>query len=209
VNAPLPARRRLPRRYRWRILALVLIPSVVAAPWAVVRVTTASAIQPSGSQLEPADVALILGAKVHADGRPSRFLRERVEAGVALYLDGTVSQLIMSGDGNASEGYSEPEVMKQIAIDMGVPADAILVDPLGIDTYSSCLRARDVYGVTSMIVVSQEFHLARAVWIAERLGIPARGVYPAVNYRWSTLKGHVREVAAVAKAVMDVYGKRD
>lgn len=202
-------RRRLHPRYRWLIAAVVAVPTLVAAPWGYVRLATASAISPAGASGVPhADAALVLGARVYADGRPSRFLRERVETGVALYKAGTVDVIIMSGDGEDSSGFGEPAVMRRVAEDMGVPADAIIEDPLGLDTYSSCARASDVYGMNSVIVATQEFHLPRAVWLCGRAGLNAHGEHPEVRFTKSTVVGHIREVPAVAKAVMDVLRGR-
>lgn len=201
-------RTRLHPRYRWGVVAMVAIPVLVATPWAVVRVSTGSSTHPSDASFARADAAVVLGARVYADGRPSRFLRERVEVGVRLYLDGTVDRLIMSGDGDDSSGFGEPTVMRQVAEDMGVPPEAIVEDPLGIDTYSSCLNVRDTFGATSVIMVSQEFHVPRAVWVCDQIGLDAQGAYPPQRLTKSTVVGHVREVAADAKAMIDVLRGR-
>lgn len=199
---------RLHPRLRWVIVAIVAIPTLVATPWAIVRVGTASSTHPASLTFDHADAAVVLGARVYADGRPSRFLRERVEVGVRLYLDGTVNRLIMSGDGNDSSGFGEPSVMRRVAEDMGVDADAIEEDPLGVDTYSSCVNARDTFGAESVVMVSQEFHVPRAVWVCDRIGLTAQGAYPPQRLTKSTVVGHVREVAADAKAMIDVLRGR-
>lgn len=188
--------------------AVVLVPSLIATPWAIVRISTASSVHPEAASFSHADAAVVLGARVYADGRPSRFLRERVEAGVQLYLDGTVDRLIMSGDGDDSSGFGEPSVMRRVAEDLGVPSDAIEEDPLGVDTYSSCVNARDTFGASSVIMVSQEFHVPRAVWVCDRIGLKAQGAYPPQRLTKSTLVGHAREVAADAKAMVDVLRGR-
>lgn len=200
---------RLPSRYRWRVAAIVAVPVVIALPWMVVRAQTITSVHPAASEFRHADAALVLGARVYEDGRPSRFLRERVEVGVRLYQAGLVDRIIMSGDGEDSSGYGEPIVMRKVAEDMGVPADAIVEDPLGVDTYSSCKRARDEFGVTSLIVATQEFHVPRAVWICDRLGVAAQGAYPPARPTKSTVFGNVREVGAVAKAMLDVARGRE
>ena len=200
--------RRMHGRYRWVVAAIVLVPSLVATPWAIVRISTASSVRPADTTFTHADAAVVLGARVYADGRPSRFLRERIEIGARLYLDGTVDRLIMSGDGDDSSGFGEPSVMRQVAEDMGVPADAIEEDPLGVDTYSSCVNARDSFGANSVIMVSQEFHVPRAVWVCDRIGLHAQGAFPPQRLTKSTVTGHVREVAADAKAMIDVLRGR-
>jgi vancomycin permeability regulator SanA len=198
------ARTRLHPRYRWVMAAVVLVPTLIATPWAVVRLTTASSTHPAQNDFAHADAAVVLGARVYEDGRPSRFLRERVEVGVQLYLDGTVDRIIMSGDGNDSSGFGEPSVMRRVAEEMGVPADAIVEDPLGLDTYSSCVNARDTFNTSSVIMVSQEFHVPRAVWVCDQIGLSSQGAFPPQRLTKSTLIGHVREVAADAKAMIDV-----
>lgn len=200
--------RRVHARYRWTVAAIVLVPSLIATPWAIVRIATASSVLPADTTFTHADAAVVLGARVYADGRPSRFLRERVETGARLYLDGTVDRIIMSGDGDDSSGFGEPSVMRRVAEEMGVPSDAIQEDPLGVDTYSSCVNARDTFGARSVIMVSQEFHVPRAVWVCGRIGLDAQGAYPPQRLTKSTVTGHVREVAADAKAMIDVLRGR-
>ncbi|NYI39895.1 SanA/YdcF family protein [Demequina lutea] len=199
---------RLHPKYRWVAAAIVLVPTFVATPWAIVRISTSSSVRPADATFTHADAAVVLGARVYADGRPSRFLRERIEVGVKLYLDGTVDRIIMSGDGNDSSGFGEPTVMRKVAESMGVPADAIVEDPHGVDTYSSCINARDTFGATSVIMVSQAFHVPRAVWICDNIGLDAQGAYPPQWLTKSTVVGHAREVPADAKAMIDVWSGR-
>lgn len=195
-------------RLRLIIGAVVCLPTLVAGPWLYVRIVTASSISPAADEHRSAQAALVLGARVYEDGRPSRFLRERVEVGVRMYQQGLVDVIIMSGDGDDSSGYGEPSVMRKVAESMGVPSDAIIEDPLGVDTYSSCVRAKETYGMDSVIVATQEFHVPRAVWLCEQAGLQAQGAYPPVRLTKHTVRGHVREVAATAKAVMDVIRGR-
>jgi len=183
---------------------------VVIAPALTARLATVGARHAIASgNFKPADAALVLGARVWADGRPSRFLRERVVVGVRLYRAGLVSHIIMSGAGEDSSGHGEPPVMRRVAESAGVPSDAIIEDPLGVDTYSSCIRARDEYGMRSVIVASQEFHLPRAVWLCERLGLEAQGAFPPPILTEHTIRGHVRELGATAKAMVDFARGRE
>lgn len=177
----------------------------VATPALTARLATVGARHPIASgRFEKADAALVLGARVWPDGRASRFLRERIVTGVRLYRRGLVDVIIMSGAGKDSSGHGEPAVMRRVAEDAGVPPDAIIEDPLGVDTFSSCIRARDVYGMTSVIVATQEFHVPRAVWLCERLGLEAQGAYPPPILGEHTLRGHVREIGATGKAMLDL-----
>ena len=182
----------------------------VVTPALTARLATVGALHPIASgNFKPADAALVLGARVWRDGRPSRFLRERVVVGVRLYRRGIVSQIIMSGAGDDSSGYGEPAVMRKVAEAAGVPPEAIIEDPLGVDTYSSCIRARDEYGMRSVIVATQEFHLPRAVWLCERLGLEAQGAYAPPILTEHTVRGHVRELGATGKAMLDLARGRE
>ncbi len=152
----------------------------------------------------PADAALILGARVWADGRPSRFLRQRVEAGVALYEAGHVELLVLTGAGHNREGLDETEAMHRTARELGVPEEALLKDPHGYDTRESARNAWAV-GINSAIVCSQEFHLPRAMWLCRSVGLDVQGAYPEVlTTRWHTYRGYIREVPATWKAALEI-----
>ena len=182
----------------------------VVTPALTARLATVGARHPIASgSFHHADVALVLGARVWADGRPSRFLRERVVTGVRLYRRGLVDRIIVSGAQQDSSGHGEPAVMRRVAEAAGVPARDIVEDPLGVDTFSSCIRARDVYGVQSVIVATQEFHLPRAVWLCERLGLEAQGAFPPPIITEHTFRGHIRELGATGKAMLDLARGRE
>jgi len=124
----------------------------------------------AGAPTTPA--ALILGAEVYADGRPSPALANRLDVGIELLRLGRVRTLLMSG-GN---GTFEVGAMRAYAMARGVTSDLILLDASGERTFASCLQARDSFGLRRLIVVSQELHMARAVYTCRRLGIDADGV---------------------------------
>jgi vancomycin permeability regulator SanA len=160
-------------------------------------------------ELPDADVALVLGAEVYADGVPSRFLRARLDLAAELYRRGRVRRVLASGDGS-SPYYDETAGMHDYLREAGVAEDDLLIDPAGFDTYDSCLRARDVFGLTRLVLVSQSYHLPRALAICRALGIDAWGVgdesarsSPRV---WS--HGSRREFAANLKLVWDVLSRR-
>ena len=185
--------------------AVMSLAALAAAPVVLTRATSIGRIHSAESTaLAPAPVALVLGARVWEDGRPSRFLRQRVEVGVQLYRRGLVGRLLMSGAGHNREGQDEPGCMARVAEEMGVPFHAIDIDPLGVDTNASMLRARSEHGLTEVIVCSQEFHLPRALWLARHAGLSAQGAYPPILVRKHTLAGYVREVPATAKAMLTV-----
>lgn len=117
----------------------------------------------------------MLGASVYADGTPSDILADRLEVASDLYLSGAASTIIVSGD-NTDAHYNESDAMKDYCVKLGVPAAAVEVDGNGYDTYASIWRARNVYGAQSIIVVTQAYHLYRALAIANGLGLQAWGV---------------------------------
>ena len=123
----------------------------------------------------PADSIVVLGASVYGDGTPSDILADRLEVAADLYKAGAASNIIASGD-NRTDHYNESDSMKSYLVKLGVPEDAITVDPQGYDTYSSIYRARFEYGAEKMIVVSQAYHLYRALMISNLLGANSLGV---------------------------------
>ena len=153
-----------------------------------------------------APVAIIFGAGLNRDGQPTIILRDRIETGAQLYFAGKVQKLLMSGD-NRSLNYNEPEAMRQYALKLGVPTTAIVLDYAGRRTYDTCYRAKAIFGLGSALLVTQAFHLPRALFLCNALGLQASGV-EANNHRyWPPLLliWNVREQLATVGAFMDVY----
>ncbi|GAA3152115.1 ElyC/SanA/YdcF family protein [Planomonospora alba] len=150
-----------------------------------------------------APVALVLGAAVHG-GRPSPMLARRLDIAAELYRAGRVRALLLSGD-NGRTGYDEPSVMRDYLIARGVPGRVLVLDYAGFDTWDSCVRARDVFGATRLTVVTQVFHLPRAVALCRTAGLEASGVGDDSSRRWAgtTYAYAVREFGAAAKAFLD------
>lgn len=121
------------------------------------------------------DCILVLGAGVWDNERPSHMLEDRLIVGIELYERGLSDRLLMSGD-NGQIYYDEVNVMKNYAIDKGVPSSHIFMDHAGFSTYESMYRAKYIFGVETVIIVTQEYHLYRAVYIADKLGLEAYGV---------------------------------
>lgn len=145
-----------------------------------------------------ADCVLVLGCGVREDGMPSLMLRDRLETGIALYEKEAAPKLLMSGD-HGRKDYDEVNLMKAYAIENGIPSEDIFMDHAGFSTYDSMYRARDVFCAEKVIIVTQEYHLPRALYVAERLGLEAYGV-PAldVDYYGQTYR-EFREMLARAK----------
>ena len=150
------------------------------------------------AQLADVDCILVLGCKVGDDGTLSHMLEDRLRQGVALYELGAAPKLLMSGDHGTAE-YDEVDAMKHYAVDAGIASQDVFMDHAGFSTYESMYRAKEVFGVQRVIIVTQEYHLYRALMVAREMGLEAYGV--AVNYR--TYAGQtsrdIREILARVK----------
>lgn len=150
------------------------------------------------AQLTDVDCILVLGCKVKDDGNPSHMLEDRLRRGVELFDADAAPKLLMSGDHGQDE-YNEVGTMKTYALDAGVPSSDVFMDHAGFSTYESLYRAKEIFGVDKVIVVSQEYHLYRALYIARQMGIDAYGV--AADYRTYSgqISRDIREVLARCK----------
>lgn len=151
-----------------------------------------------------APVAVVLGtAERLPDGRANLFFLPRMEAAAALFKAGKVKALIVSGD-NGTQGYDEPTDMKRVLMQMGVPAEKVVCDYAGFRTLDSVVRAKEVFGQQRMIFVSQRFHNARAIYLAQAFGIEAYGMDAKDVPVALSVKTFLREKLACVKAVLDV-----
>lgn len=153
------------------------------------------------AQAQPADAALVLGAYVYPDGTPSAMLADRLDTALDLYRAGKVRKLLLSGDHGRTD-YDEVNAMRRYLEQRGVPEPDIFMDHAGFNTYASMYRARDVFRVRRVLVVTQRFHLTRALYLARQLGLQAEGV--EADRRPYTDYYEVREMAARVKAFLDV-----
>ncbi|HPS32376.1 MAG TPA: ElyC/SanA/YdcF family protein [Anaerolineaceae bacterium] len=158
------------------------------------------------SEVIPVPVVIVPGAGLSADGTPSVPLRDRVQAAVDLYLAGKAQKILMSGD-NSTEYYNEPESMRQYALSLGVPDEDIVLDYAGRRTYDTCYRAREIFGIQTAVITTQPYHLPRAVFLCDRLGINIQGVEVEQSryVRTRYIFWQVREVFATLSAVWDIY----
>ena len=174
------------------------LPKLIALFFARPRVYSVSSV--------PAEeVAIVFGAGLNRDGTPTPVLRDRVTTAANLYFAGKVQKLLMSGD-NRFVDYNEPGAMRSFAIQLGVPAGDIVQDFAGRSTYDTCYRARQIFGVNQAIVVTQSYHLPRAIYLCNELGINAVGV-PAdlrTYQRGPYFYWVLREFPATLAAVWDV-----
>ncbi len=126
-------------------------------------------------KLKGVDCIIVLGCFVKKDGTPGNILADRLKTGVELYENGVAPKIIMSGD-HSSDEYNEVASMKNFAVNAGVPSEDIFMDHAGFSTYETMYRAKEVFGAKKVVIVTQEYHLYRSVYIAEKLGMEAYGV---------------------------------
>ena len=168
----------------------VFVPDIIVVSSAKDRIITAD----EAAELENTDCVLILGAGVR-NGSPTPMLRDRLITGISLYKSGAAPKIIMSGD-HGREDYDEVNVMKSYAVENGVPDGDVFMDHAGYTTYDSVYRAKAVFEADNIIIVTQKYHLYRALYIAERLGVNAVGVSADLDDYSGQLKRDLREIAA-------------
>jgi vancomycin permeability regulator SanA len=189
----------------WLLLGIGMVGlATLAAAVSFVRSTAVGHIY-TESDVPAAPVALVLGAQVNPDGTPSAFLAARLDLAKRLYDAGLVEMIIVSGDHLASE-FDEPLAMRNYLITAGLPAEKLIADPGGFDTYESCLRAKRVFNLSQLIIVTQTYHLVRAVATCRALGIDATGVGDdsAREHTMAWLRGAIRDQIACVKTVVDL-----
>jgi SanA protein len=188
------------------LMTLILAGAVLIALWALrawFQVRAADRIYTDFNSVPPAPVALVLGAGLLKNGMPTPALYDRVATAVDLYKAGKVKKLLMTGD-NRFINYNEPEAMRKLAAQLGVPDQDIVLDYAGRRTYDSCYRAKEIFEVKQVVIVTQRFHLDRSLFLCDAMGIPAIGFVadrrPYQTLRWWEL----REALATAAAWWDV-----
>jgi vancomycin permeability regulator SanA len=180
-------------------LLTLLIPRLITAIHAMMRIYDPETVPDQG-------VAIVFGAGLRWDGTPTPVLRDRVAAAAELYFSGKVKRLLFSGD-NRYTDYNEPGSMRTYAISLGVPENVIILDYAGRRTYDTCYRALAIFGVSKAILVTQGFHLPRALYTCHMLGLDVVGVSADLRQygRFSRLVWNVRELFASLTALWDVH----
>lgn len=165
----------------------------------VKRIGGARILSPEeAAKLADVDCILVLGCGVREDGSPSHMLEDRLRRSVTLYREGAAAKILMSGDHGRTD-YNEVGAMKQYAMDEGIPSEDIFMDHAGFSTYESMYRAKEIFAAEKVIIVTQEYHLYRALYIAERLGMEAYGVNADYRTYWGQISREGREVLARVK----------
>lgn len=149
-------------------------------------------------EIDDIDCIIVLGCGVKENGNPSDMLADRLKRGVELYKQGVAPKIIMSGD-HGTEIYDEVNTMKQIAVSMGVPSGDVFMDHAGFSTYESLYRAKEIFKADKVIVVTQDYHLYRALYIGEKLGVEAYGVNSDYHTYWGQSARDAREILARCK----------
>ncbi len=180
-------------------LPVLILPRLITAVYSWTRIYTVDTTPTER-------VAIVFGAGLTRDGYPTAILRDRVETAAQLYFAGKVQKLLMSGD-NSFVNYNEPGAMHDYAVSLGVPEKDIVFDYAGRRTYDTCYRAKAIFGVGSAILVTQGFHLPRALFLCNALGLQAVGVEANnTTYRKLSLAvWNFREQLATVGALWDVY----
>ena len=150
------------------------------------------------AQLTDVDCILVLGCLVKNDGVPSDMLHDRLRQSVELYQLGAAPKLLMTGD-HGTAGSDEVDAMKTYAVNAGIASEDVFMDHAGFSTYESMYRAKEIFGAKKIIIVTQEYHLYRAVYIARSLGMDAYGVTSDYNWYLDQFRRDVREVLARVK----------
>lgn len=178
-------------------LAAVML-TIVCINCLVILKTRDRIMSAEEAALFDADYILVLGCGLRPDGSPSDMLADRVTAATDIYLSSEDAVLLMSGD-NSGEHYNEVGAMREFAVKLGADGEDILSDDEGFSTYESVFRAKNEFGAESVLIVTQGYHLYRALYIAEKMGIDAYGVSADLReYRGQTMRD-LREVAARVK----------
>lgn len=198
------------RRWWWAVGGLAaLAAATIVGP----NVWVASSAEGLIHDLEDApvrSVAIVLGAGLTAQGQPTPFLEGRLDVARRLYEEDRVEAILVSGD-NRTSSYDEPSAMRDHLVDAGVPADRVVVDFAGRDTYDTCVRAQRIFEVPDAVIVSQAYHVPRAVAVCNAVGLDTIGVgdESAREHESAWQSGERREYLANVKAAADVLSRRD
>ncbi|MFE2308073.1 vancomycin high temperature exclusion protein [Streptomyces sp. NPDC059411] len=200
----------LPRtvRARRRAVRLVMAGCVLALlPSAWTHATAAPRLRTT-ADAPAAEVAVVFGAGLWKGGRPTPYLANRLDAAVELYRAGKVKVVLVTGDNSRTE-YDEPDAMRTYLTGHGVPDGRIVSDFAGFDTWDSCVRAKEIFGVHRAVLISQGFHIRRAVALCEAAGVDSYGVGVDDAHDVTWYYGGTREVFAAGKAALDAVFKPD
>jgi len=188
------------------LIFVVLVILGLSIPRLITAIYSSSRIYTDANEIPFYRAAVVFGAGLQRDGTPSPVLRDRVAAAVQLYQAGKVEKILMSGD-NRFVDYNEPGAMYNYAVELGMPAEDIVLDYAGRRTYDTCYRAKAIFNLTEVILVTQTYHLPRALFTCNALGLPSIGFSADQRiYRKSSLLiWNIREIPATFMSLVDVW----
>lgn len=166
--------------------------------WVTGSVKDSILTEEQAAQLENVDCIIVLGCQVRSDGSPSHMLEDRLKRGIALYDLGAAPKILMSGD-HGNVNYDEVDAMKRYAVDAGVPSQDVFMDHAGFSTYETMYRAKEIFQAKKVLIVTQTYHLYRAMYIAQQLGLEACGVAAEYRQYSGQFARDIREVLARVK----------
>ncbi|CAL9577805.1 SanA/YdcF family protein [Streptomyces sp. enrichment culture] len=191
------------RRLLWALMAGCVL-ALLPATW--LRLSTADRLRTT-ADVPRAEVAVVFGAGLW-QGKPSPYLAHRLDAAVTLYRAGRIEVVLVTGD-NSREDYDEPDAMRAYLTAHGVPDRRIVSDYAGFDTWDSCVRAKRIFGVDRAVLISQDFHIRRAVALCEAAGVDSYGVAVAAEHDVTWYYGGTRELFTAGKAALDAVFRPD
>ena len=191
-------RTRTGRRRAVQGVAAVCVLALLPATW--LYLSTGDRLR-TPADVPRTDVAVVFGAGLW-NGEPSPYLAHRLDTAAALYRAGRVKVLLVTGD-NSRKDYDEPDAMRAYLREHGVPGSRIVRDYAGFDTWDSCVRAKKIFGVDRAVLISQGFHIRRAVALCEAAGVTSYGVGVDESHDVTWYYGGTREVLAAGKAALD------
>ncbi|MCJ7715347.1 MAG: YdcF family protein [Anaerolineales bacterium] len=191
------------RRKMILYLLLLIIIVLIGAP-RVIMVQQAVKEIYSIEDVPPARAAVVFGAGLTSSGGPTTVLKDRVETAVILYQSGKVEKVLMSGD-NRFLNYNEPGAMKAYALELGMPEEHIILDFAGRRTYDTCYRAGEIFQLNEVVLVTQQFHLSRALYTCNSLGLDAVGVSADLRTYRDSGFWNIREIPASLIAFIQVH----
>jgi vancomycin permeability regulator SanA len=206
---PKPLRERLPRtragqRRLVQVVMAVCVLALLPATW--MYVVTGDRLR-TAADVPRTDIAVVFGAGLW-DGEPSPYLAHRLDAAAKLYREGRIRVVLVTGD-NSREDYDEPDAMRAYLTRRGVPDTRIVSDYAGFDTWDSCVRAKKIFGIDEAVLISQGFHIRRAVALCQEAGVASYGVGVDAKHDVTWYYGGTREIFAAGKAALDALFEPD
>ncbi|MFZ4931508.1 SanA/YdcF family protein [Chryseobacterium sp. Mn2064] len=190
----------------FKFFLLLLVAGIIFIAWANYSIKKESAADVSYNiaDVPEAKTALLLGTgKLLSNGSPNAYFYNRIKAAADLFKSGKIQYIIVSGD-NSTQDYNEPEDMQLALVQNGIPQDRIILDHAGFRTLDSVVRAKDIFGQTKIVIISQKFHNERAVFLAKQNGMDAFGYNAEDVNKYAGLKTNLREYLAKAKVYWDL-----